>query len=70
MEPQKNLVEKIKFRGGENDFDKPLEMAHQICTVSLKSYDTIIFYFMSDGVWTYPERGIQLILNAQYFDKI
>ncbi len=25
---------------------------------------------MSDGRWNYPERGIQLIQNAQYFNKI
>ena len=44
----------IKFRCGSNDFDKPLNMAFDVCSRSHTKYDKIIYYFMSDGVWSFP----------------
>ena len=44
----------IKFRSGENDFDNPLNMAFDICLSTHQKYDKLIYYFMSDGVWSFP----------------
>ena len=48
----------IKFRGGSNDFDKPLNMAFDVCSSSHTKYDKIIYYFMSDGVWSFPTKAV------------
>jgi hypothetical protein len=45
----------IKFRSGENDFDNPLFEAHKICSKNPEKYDKFLLYFMSDGVWSFPE---------------
>ncbi len=48
----------IKFRSGENDFDKPLNMAFDVCSCTYTKYDKVIYYFMSDGVWSFPTEAV------------
>lgn len=56
--PDSNLVNRIKFRSGSNDFDPPLNMAHDICSKTHQKYDKIIYYFMSDGEWSFPKEAV------------
>ena len=69
--PNPNLSSKIIFRSGENDFDPPLIDAHKLCTSSKSKYDKFVLYFMSDGAWSFPEKGIQnLVSDKSIIDKI
>ena len=60
-EPSIELINLIDFQSGENDFDKPILDAIKIANKTLISYDKIVFYFMTDGIWTYPETAIKQI---------
>lgn len=64
---KKNL---ITIQGGSNDFDAPLLDAHSICQTCASEASEIVFYFMTDGVWSYPERAITTLLGADYLSKM
>ena len=48
------MADKIIFRSGGNNFDRPLNMAFDICSSTHIKYDKIIYYFMSDGGCSFP----------------
>lgn len=31
---------------------------YRMCNCNLQNYDKVVLYFMSDGVWTYPDKAI------------
>jgi uncharacterized protein with von Willebrand factor type A (vWA) domain len=53
------LVNLIKYRGGDTDFNSPLLSAYDICKKNVDKYSNIVLYFMSDGdAEYYPESAI------------
>ena len=65
------MIDIIKFRSGGNDFDNPLFDAHRICKKNSNDYDKFLLYFMSDGVWSFPQSGIdRIIKDNTIIDKI
>ena len=70
-QPDLKLIDKIKFRGNSNDFDNPLFDAHRICKKNPEKYDKLLLYFMSDGQWSFPQSGInRLIQDNTIINKI
>ena len=56
--PQAELVNKIVFTSGDNDFDIPFKQAHHWMKKSYAQFDKFVLCFMSDGAWTYPAQAI------------
>ena len=54
-EPDLNLIDLIRFRGGKNDFDNPLIDAYFLCKNNPEKYDKFLLYFMSDGGSVFPQ---------------
>lgn len=63
-------MEHIKFGSGENDFDAPLIQALEIMEAYKGRTNKFILCFMTDGVWTYPEKAIQKIKSSTLCGKI
>ena len=62
-QPDLSLIDLIKFRSGGNDFDNPLFDAHRICKNNSNDYDKFLLVFMSDGEWSFPQSGIDRIIE-------
>ena len=64
--PDSSLVDLIKYRGGDTDFNSPLKSAYKICKENIDKYSNIVLYFMSDGdAEYYPESEIQNFIQDQ-----
>ena len=54
MVPESNLIDLLKPRYKNNNFDLPLNTAFDICNLTHEKYSTIVLYFMSDGKSKFP----------------